>query len=119
MGWFDAVMTRHAVRLNSLSELAVGKIDKLDQFDIIKVCVAYEIDGQRVEHLPYHQSELHRAVPIYEELPGWKTDLTGAFEPHHLPKEAHDFIQLLGKQCGVPIKLVAVGRARDQFVHMP
>jgi adenylosuccinate synthase len=110
-------MMRHAVRLNSLSELAVGKIDKLDRFDVIKVCVAYEIDGRRVTDLPYHQSELHRAVPIYEELPGWKCDLTAAFEPHHLPKEAHDFIALLRRECGVPINLVAVGRARDQFVH--
>ena len=79
-------MMRHAVRLNSLTELMVGKIDKLDQFDVIKVCVAYEIDGKVVRELPYHQSELHRAKPIYEELPGWKSDLSGAFEPHHLPR---------------------------------
>ena len=118
VGWFDAVMMRHAARLNSLSELMVGKIDKLDQFDIIKVCVAYEIDGKVVRDLPYHQSELHRAKPIYEELPGWKCDLSAAFEPHHLPKEAHDFVDLLKRECGVPINMVAVGRARDQFVHL-
>ena len=119
VGWFDAVMMRHAVRLNSLTELAVGKIDKLDQFDTIKVCVAYEIDGKVVRNLPYHQSELHRAAPVYEELPGWRCDLTGAFEPHHLPQEAHDFLDLLKRECGVPIHMVAVGRARDQFVHLP
>ena len=118
VGWFDAVMMRHAVRLNSLSELAVGKIDKLDRFDVIKVCVAYDIDGRIVRELPYHQSELHRAVPVYEELAGWKSDLTGAYEPHHLPKEAHDFLDLLKRECGVPIHLVAVGKARDQFVHL-
>ena len=118
VGWFDAVMMRHAVRLNSLSELVVGKIDKLDRFERIKVCVAYEIDGRRVDELTYHQSELHRAVPIYEELPGWRSDLTGAFEPHHLPKEAHDFIALIAAQCRIPVTMVAVGRARDQFVHI-
>jgi len=118
VGWFDAVMMRHAVRLNSLSELMVGKIDKLDQFDTIKVCVAYEIDGKVVRDLPYHQSELHRAVPVYEELPGWRSDLSGAFEPHHLPAEAHAFLDLLKRECGVPIKMVAVGKARDQFVHL-
>jgi adenylosuccinate synthase len=118
VGWFDAVMMRHAVRLNSLSELAVGKIDKLDRFDTIKVCTAYEIDGRVVRDLPYHQSELHRAVPVYEELPGWQSDLSGAFEPHHLPPEAHAFLDLLKRECGVPIKLVAVGRARDQFVQL-
>ncbi|MDQ1437007.1 MAG: adenylosuccinate synthase [Acidimicrobiaceae bacterium] len=117
VGWFDTVMMRHAARLNSLTELMVGKIDKLDQFDVIKVCVAYDIDGRVVRDLPYHQSELHRAKPIYEELPGWKSDLSSAYEPDHLPKEAHDFIELLQRECGVPINTVAVGRARDQFVH--
>ena len=118
VGWFDAVMMRHAVRLNSLSELALGKIDKLDQFDSIKVCVAYDIDGKRVADMPYHQSDLHKAVPIYEELPGWKSDLSGAFEPHHLPPEAHALVRLVEEASGVPIHLVAVGPARDQFVHL-
>ena len=118
VGWFDTVMMRHAVRLNSLTELMVGKIDKLDQFDVIKVCTAYEIDGRVVRDLPYHQSELHRAKPIYEELPGWKCDLSGAFEPQHLPSQTHDFLDLLKRECGVPINMVAVGRARDQFVHV-
>jgi adenylosuccinate synthase len=118
VGWFDTVMMRHAVRLNSLTELAVGKIDKLDQFETIKVCTAYDIDGRIVRDLPYHQSDLHRAVPVYEELPGWRSDLSGAFEPHHLPPEAHAFLDLLKRECGVPIRLVAVGRARDQFVQL-
>jgi adenylosuccinate synthase len=118
VGWFDAVMARHAARLNSLTELVVGKIDKLDRFERIKVCVAYEIDGRKVEDMPYHQSELHRAVPIYEELPGWKTDLSSATEPHDLPREAHDFIALVQQQCGVKIPMVAVGPGRDQFVHL-
>ncbi|MGZ4706163.1 MAG: adenylosuccinate synthase, partial [Acidimicrobiales bacterium] len=71
VGWFDAVMMRHAVRLNSLSEIALTKLDVLDTFDTVKVCVAYELDGERFEHLPYHQSVLHKARPIYTELPGW------------------------------------------------
>ncbi len=66
-GWFDAVMMRHAVRLNSLSEIALTKLDVLDTFDTVKVCVAYELDGERFEHLPYHQSVLHKAKPIYAE----------------------------------------------------
>ena len=84
-GWFDAVMLRHAVRLNSLSELAITKLDMLDTFETVKVCVAYDIDGERHEHLPYHQTELHTAMPVYEELPGWKTDLTGATEARRAP----------------------------------
>ncbi|MEY2405905.1 MAG: adenylosuccinate synthase, partial [Acidimicrobiaceae bacterium] len=70
-GWFDAVMLRHAVRLNSLSELAVTKLDVLDAFDTLKVCVAYDLDGERIEHYPDNQTVLHKITPIYEELPGW------------------------------------------------
>jgi adenylosuccinate synthase len=68
-GWFDAVMLRHAVRVNSLSELAITKLDVLDTLDVVKVCVAYEVGGRRHEHLPYHQSDLHAARPVYEEPP--------------------------------------------------
>src|SRR5438132_1381685 len=77
-GWFDAVMLRHAVRLNSLTEVALTKLDVLDPFDTLKVCVAYEADGERYEHVPYHQSVLHKVTPVYEELPGWQADLTEA-----------------------------------------
>jgi adenylosuccinate synthase len=116
-GWFDAVMLRHAVRLNSLSELAITKLDILDQLESLKVCVAYEIDGQRFDHLPYHQSALHKAVPIYEELPGWTTDLTSITRRDELPTEALDYIRFLGDQVGVPISLVGVGPGREQFLH--
>jgi adenylosuccinate synthase len=116
-GWFDAVMLRHAVRLNSLSELALTKLDVLDDLDTVKVCVAYDVDGERVTHLPYHQSVLHKATPVYEELPGWKTDLSSLTRRDQLPKEALDYVAFLGEQVGVPISLVGVGPGRDQFLH--
>ncbi|HEY6531171.1 MAG TPA: adenylosuccinate synthase [Acidimicrobiales bacterium] len=116
-GWFDAVMLRHAVRLNSLSELAITKLDVFDSLDSLKVCVAYEVDGERLEHLPYHQSALHKATPIYAELPGWKTDLTSITRKDQLPKEALEYVAFLGEQVGVPISLVGVGPGRDQFLH--
>ena len=71
-------MMRHAVRLNSLDELAITKLDVLDTFETLKVCVAYEAAGTRYEHLPWHQSVLHEVRPVYEELPGWRTDTSGA-----------------------------------------
>ena len=117
VGWFDAVMMRHAVRLNSLSEVALTKLDVLDTFDTVKVCVAYELDGERFELLPYHQSVLHKARPIYTELPGWNTDLTKATERHHLPQAALDYVAFLEAQVGVPISLVGVGPGREQFLH--
>ena len=116
-GWFDAVMMRHSVRLNSLSDIALTKLDVLDDLDTVKVCVAYDVEGERYTHLPYHQSILHKAVPIYEELPGWKTDLTGFTERHQLPKNALDYIAFLEDQVKVPISLVGVGPGREQFLH--
>jgi adenylosuccinate synthase len=116
-GWFDAVMLRHAVRLNSLSELAITKLDVFDTFESIKVCVAYELDGERFTHLPYHQSVLHKVTPVYEEFPGWMTDLSAVTERSQLPKEAHDYVAFLGEQVGVPIGLVGVGPGRDQYLN--
>ncbi|WCO67291.1 adenylosuccinate synthase [Iamia majanohamensis] len=116
-GWFDAVMLRHAVRLNSLSELAITKLDILDALDTVKLCVAYEVDGQRVTHLPYHQTDLHRAVPVYEEMPGWRTDLSEVTEPSGLPPEAVAYLDRLEAEVGVPVTLVGTGPGRDQFVH--
>jgi adenylosuccinate synthase len=116
-GWFDAVMLRQAVRLNSLTEIAVTKLDVLDAFDTLKVCVAYEADGQRYLHPPYHQSILHRVKPVYEELPGWNTDLTDATTLDDLPQQARDYLTLLADACGVPVGLVGVGPGREQFVQ--
>lgn len=116
-GWFDAVMVRQAVRLNSLTELAVTKLDVLDAFDTLKVCVAYEADGEKYLHPPYHQSVLHKVKPVYEELPGWNTDLTGATTLDDLPAEAKDYLQFLSDACGVPVGMVGVGPGREQFVQ--
>ena len=115
-GWFDAVMLRQAVRLNSLSELAITKLDILDTLDTVKVCVAYDVNGDRVTHLPYHQSDLHAATPIYEELPGWNTSLCDITETNQLPKEAEAYLAFLEEQVGVPVTLVGVGPGREQYV---
>jgi adenylosuccinate synthase len=118
-GWFDAVMLRHAVRINSLSELAITKLDVLDALDEVRVCVAYEVDGRRIESLPDNQSLLHRATPVYETFPGWGSDLSDATEPGHLPQKAHDYVAFLEAQVGVPIRLLGVGPGRDQYVQLP
>ncbi len=115
-GWFDAVMLRQAVRVNSLSEIALTKLDILDGLDSLKVCVGYEAGGERYDHMPYHQSVIHAAEPIYEELPGWKTDISRITDPADLPSEAVDYITFLESQVGVPIRLVGVGPGREQFL---
>jgi adenylosuccinate synthase len=116
-GWFDAVMLRHAVRLNSLSELAITKLDVFDTLDTVKVCVAYDVDGERFEHLPYHQSVLHKATPVYEEFEGWGTDLSAVTSREDLPSTARTYVDFLEQQVGVPISLVGVGPGREQFLH--
>ena len=115
-GWFDAVMARQAVRLNSLSEIALTKLDVLDTFETVKVCVAYEAGGERFTHPPYHQSTLHQVTPIYEELPGWRTDLTGVTSLSEMPPAARDYVAFLAAQVGVEVRLVGVGPGREQFV---
>lgn len=116
-GWFDAVMMRQSVRLNSLSEVALTKLDVLDTFDTVKVCVAYEANGERFTHPPYHQSVFHQVTPVYEELPGWKTDISHATEIGDLPQAARDYVHFLAEQIGVPVRLVGVGPGREQFVR--
>src|SRR5205823_6216657 len=112
-GWFDAVMLRHAVRLNSLTEVALTKLDVLDPFATVKVCVAYEAEGKRYEHVPYHQSVLHKVTPVYEELPGWKTDLSKVTQPGDLPQAARDYIAFLESLAGVAVSYVGFGPGAD------
>lgn len=118
-GWFDLVLLRHAAEINSASEIAITKLDVLDTFDRIKVAVAYEIEGERTEHLPYHQSDFHKATPVYEEFPGWKTDISSVRKLGDLPDEARRYLAFVEEQVGVPITLVGTGPERDQFVSLP
>ncbi len=117
-GWLDLVMIRHAARLNSLSELAITKLDVLSRLETLKVCTAYEdtTDGTRYEHIPYHQSVLHRVVPVYEELPGWQEDLAGATSVDDLPAEARRYVELIARVAGVRVSYVGVGPGREQYV---
>jgi len=115
-GWFDSVMLRQAVRLNSLTEVALTKLDVLDTFESVKICVAYEADGVRYDYPPYHQSVLHRVTPVYEELPGWLTDLSQVTSPAEMPSAARDYVDILTEQIGVPVRMVGVGPEREQFV---
>ena len=116
-GWLDAVMLRYAVRVNSLSELAIAKLDVLDQLEVIRVCVAYEADGERLDQLPYHQSVLHRVTPVYEDLPGWGVDISGMTERSQLPPEADAYLSFVEQQVGVPIGMVGVGPDRHQVLR--
>jgi adenylosuccinate synthase len=118
-GWFDAVMQRQASRLNSLTEIALTKLDILDPLETIRVCVAYEIDGARHEHLPSDFSMLERAIPIYEDLPGWQCDTTAARTVDDLPENAQNYVRFLSRVSGAPIRILGIGPARDEVMDVP
>jgi adenylosuccinate synthase len=116
-GWLDVVMLNHAVRINSVSEIALTKLDVLSALPVVKLCVAYDVDGERVTHLPYHQSALHRAKPIYIEMPGWQEDLTSATSVGDLPTAARDYIAAIVEHTRVPVTFAGVGPDREQYVR--
>lgn len=115
-GWFDAVATRYAAELNGFDSIALTKLDVLDALNEIKVCVAYEINGERVDTFPAVSSDLRLIKPVYETLPGWVSETVGITEFHRLPKNAQDYVQFLSNQVGVEIGLISTGPERDQTV---
>jgi adenylosuccinate synthase len=115
-GWYDAVIIRYAVRVNGLTDLVITKLDVLSELDTIKVCVAYEYDGRRHSDLPCHQTAFHHAKPIYEEVPGWREDISGCRRFRDLPKAARDYIGLLEDLAEVPVSIIAVGPSREQTI---
>jgi adenylosuccinate synthase len=119
-GWLDGVMLRHAVRLNGCTEIAMTKLDVLAPLPELKVCVAYEDDdGTRYEHVPYHQSVLHKVRPIYETVPGWGDDIDDAARVEDLPGAARDYVRFVEELAGVPVSFVSVGPGREQTVVLP
>lgn len=113
-GWLDAVALRYSSAVNSLDEIALMKLDVLGVFDEIQVAVAYEINGQRVEDFPVHQADFLQVTPIYETLPGWKTDIMGVTAWDDLPSAARQFVEWVEKQAETRISLVSVGPGREQ-----
>ncbi len=116
-GWFDGVIARYATRVNGLTDIALTKLDVLSAFDTIKVCVAYECDGVRYTSVPEHQAAFANAVPVYEELPGWKCDITGCRAFEELPAEAQAYVRRLEEIAGCRISFVAVGPDREQTIN--
>jgi len=115
-GWFDAMVVRYAVRVNGLTGIALTKLDVLSDFDTIKVCTGYTCDGTPLETLPASLEVFEKCQPVYEELAGWKSDITGAKTFADLPQQARDYVKRLEELAGCPIVLVSVGPRRDQTI---
>lgn len=115
-GWLDLVMLRHAARLNSLTEFALTKLDVLDDFESIDVCVGYVVDGKTLRGYPDDVEVLERVTPMYVTLPGWKSPLRSCRTYEDLPREAKAFIDLIEREVGIPVSIIGVGPGRDECV---
>jgi adenylosuccinate synthase len=112
-GWFDAPIARYATRINGLTDIFLTKLDVLTGIKEIPVCVAYEIDGKRVDELPYSQTDFHHAKPIYEMFPGWEEDISVCTSFDELPQNAKDYVLALEKMSGTRISAIGVGPDRN------
>jgi adenylosuccinate synthase len=117
VGWFDAVPLRYAVAVNSVSSIMLNKLDILSGLDSVCLCVAYEIDGRRVEVWPSSGAALARATPIYETFPGWREPIHGIRSLADLPENARRYVSAIEEHAGVPIVLVSVGPERTQTIE--
>ena len=115
-GWFDAVVTRYAARVNGLTDICLTKLDVLSGYDTVPVCVAYEVDGVRTEEMPLDQASFARAVPVYEELPGWSGDISGCRSFDELPKAARAYVDRLEEVSRCRIQSIGVGPGREATI---
>ncbi|MBB0970566.1 adenylosuccinate synthase [Dietzia aerolata] len=115
-GWYDAVIARYAARVNGFTDYFLTKLDVLTGIGEIPICVAYDVDGVRHDEMPMTQTDFHHATPIYETMPGWDEDITGAREFSDLPPEARDYVLRLEELAGCHMSYIGVGPGRDQNV---
>ena len=115
-GWYDAVIARYAARINGITDLVLTKLDVLTGLERVPVCVAYDVDGVRHDEMPVNQTDFHHAKPVYESLPGWTQDISGARTVSDLPPNARAYVEAVEDMSGARISTVGVGPGRDQAV---
>ncbi|MES0370759.1 MAG: adenylosuccinate synthase [Mariprofundaceae bacterium] len=117
-GWFDAVVVQHAVRINGVTGLAITKLDVLDGLEEVKLCVAYECNGERLESIPADCRVLDTCIPIYETLPGWSENTFGATSLEQLPENAKALLKQIEKICECPVTMLSTGPDRGHIIHL-
>ena len=115
-GWFDAVAVRYTARLSGIDVIALMMMDVLSQLPEIKICTAYELDGEQITHFPSQVNDLRRVQPVYETFPGWETDVTGARKLSDFPEAARRYLDRVSELVGKPIEIVSVGPDREQTI---
>jgi adenylosuccinate synthase len=118
VGWLDALTIKYTAALAGVDEITVMLLDVLSGLPELKLCVAYDLDGQRIEHFPSDAFQLERCKPIYETLPGWSEDITGCRKPADLPAAARKYVERVGQLVGKPVSMVSVGPDRVQTIPM-
>jgi adenylosuccinate synthase len=117
-GWYDSVIARYAARINGVTDFVLTKLDVLTGWESIPVCVAYEVDGKRLDEMPMTQTEFHHAVPVYEFFDGWTEDISQARTFDDLPKNAQDYVRALEELSGAPFSSIGVGPDRAQTLEL-
>ncbi|MCO6332760.1 adenylosuccinate synthase [Staphylococcus epidermidis] len=114
VGWFDSVVLRHSRRVSGITDLSINSIDVLTGLDTVKICTAYELDGEKITEYPANLDQLRRCKPIFEELPGWTEDITGCRSLDELPENARNYLERISELCDVHISIFSVGPDREQ-----
>jgi adenylosuccinate synthase len=117
-GWFDAVVVNHSVRVNGIRELVITKLDVLNDFDTIKICVGYRVNGKIFHHVPSNLEMLKDSEPVYEELEGWKSEIKKARNFKSLPLKAQQYLKRIEKLIGIHIAMVSVGSERNETIEV-
>ncbi|MFO7799390.1 adenylosuccinate synthase [Rhodohalobacter sp.] len=115
-GWLDLVALKYAVRLNGMNELALTKMDVLDDFETIKVCTHYELDGETIHHFPSDSEDVQRLQPVYKSFPGWQTDTRNISSFDDLPENAKSYIKFIEEYIGVDFTIVSTGPKRTETI---
>ena len=115
LGWLDLPIVRFAATVNGFTSIAVCKVDKLDTYEKIKVCVGYKLDGKEIDYMP-SATDLYRVEPVYKVMDGWKTSTKGIRSYENLPENAKKYIELIEDYTGVKVKYIGVGPARDEII---
>ncbi len=115
-GWFDAVIARYATRVNGITDFFLTKLDVLSGLDTVPICVGYTVDGVRTDDMPMTQTDIHHAVPVYEEMPGWWEDISKARTFEDLPVNARNYVLRIEELAGARVSCIGVGPGRDETI---
>ena len=117
-GWFDAVLVRQTIQISGIDMIALTKLDVLDTFDKIMICIGYEIDGQQIDYFPLSENMQSKVKPIYEEHNGWLADTSGVNDINDLPYNALQYIKKIEEFIGIPIKIISTSPRREDIIFL-